>query len=187
MKKKIIFGLVGEFSSGKGAAAKYLEEKYQAATFRFSTPLRHILDRLYLEQTRDNLIKLSEKLREAFGEKILAETIGRDAQKAVQPLIVIEGIRRLADLSSLDDWPNFVLVEIFAEPQIRYQRLVQRNENSDDTSKTYEQFLADQQRSTEISIQEVIKKAKERINNNGSEDELRRQLDKLVEKYVNLC
>jgi len=176
----MILGFVGLIASGKGEAAKYLAQKYGASTYRFSTILRNILDRLFLEHSRDNMIKLSEIIRGAFGENILAKTIAGDAAKDKNKIIVIEGIRRLADIEYLKKLSNFILVEIFADPQIRYNRLIKRKKNPDDATKTFEQFLADHQRSTELSIQDVIKEAKIKINNNGDEKELRKQLDKLI-------
>jgi hypothetical protein len=62
--------------------------------------------------------------------------------------------------------------------------LIQRGENADDATKTYEQFLADHERSTEKSILEVVPLAKERIDNNGDQEDLHKQLDALVEKYT---
>ena len=75
------------------------------------------------------------------------------------------------------------MVEIFAEPRTRYERLIKRGENADDNSKTYEQFLEDHKRSTEMSIPEVVARATEHVDNNGSLEELYSQLDALVKKY----
>lgn len=184
MNTKIIFGFSGLMASGKGTAAKYLEENYHAETFRFSTILRAVLDRLFLEHSRDNLIKLSEVLRGTFGEDLLAKVIARDAEASSHKLVVVEGIRRLADIAYLQQIPGFILVEIAADIDVRYQRIIERRENPDDATKTFEQFLKDHERSTEISIPEVIAKATERIDNNGSLEELHRQLDTLVKTYL---
>lgn len=183
--KKIVLGFVGLIASGKGTAAKYLQEKYSADTFRFSTMLRDLCDRVYLEKSRDNLIKMSEAIRQTFGEDTMSKVISEDAKNAKKDIIVVEGIRRMADIEYLSKLPNFILVEIFAEPTRRWERLTKRGENPDDNTKTYEQFLADHNRSAEISTPEVAKHATEHIDNNGSEGELDRQLDELIEKYVN--
>jgi dephospho-CoA kinase len=180
---QIIFGFTGLIASGKGSVSIYLKEKYGAEIFSFSRSLRDTLNRFYLEQTRDNLINLSEILRHKFGENLLAKTMAQDVAKNSNPFIVIEGIRRLADIEYLKQLPNFILVEISADPEIRYKRLTERRENLDDQNKTYEQFLADQQRSTELSILEVIKQADEHLDNNGDETALQKNLDKLIEKY----
>ncbi len=179
---KIILGFTGLLASGKGTAAKYLQEKYGASTFRFSTMLRDALDRFYLPQTRDNMIKISEIIRGTFGEDTMARTMSMDAEKSENKTIVVEGVRRPADIEYLKRLPNFVLVEIFADPKIRYERLIKRRENPDDATKTYEQFLADHQRSTELSILDVAAEAKIRLDNNGNLEQLHKQLDDIVSK-----
>lgn len=183
---KIILGFTGQLSSGKGTSAEYLVKKYQADTFKFSTILRDLVDRIHVPQTRDNLIKISEFVRGTFGEDTLSKTIAEDAKNATNSIIIIDGIRRMADIEHLFKLPNFILIEIFADPKIRFERLVKRGENEDDKTKTYEQFLADHERSTEISIKEVIAHATERIDNNGTLEDLYKQLDGLVERHVNI-
>lgn len=182
---KIIIGFVGLLASGKGTSTGYLSSKYKASSYRFSSILGDICSRLYLQKNRDNLIKLSEAVRKTFGDNILAETIANDAVNDQNNIIIIDGIRRLGDIEKLKNLENFVLVEIFADPKIRYERLVERKEKTDDATKTFEEFLADHQRSTEISINDVLPLAKEKIDNNGSFEELYSQLDALIKKYAN--
>jgi len=181
--KKIIFGFVGPLASGKGTSAAYLKEKYGANTYRFSTMLRDIVTRLHLEINRDNLIKMSEAIREKFGEETMAKTMAQDVADDPQEIVVVDGIRRPADIEYLNKNPDFVLVAIDADIEKRYERIIKRGENTDDTTKTFEQFQADHQRSTELTIPEVMAHAKEKINNNGSFEDLYNQLDKLVTKY----
>ena len=54
----LIIGFVGQAGCGKGTAADLLREKYGAGYFRFSGILGDVLDRLFLEKTRDNFIKI---------------------------------------------------------------------------------------------------------------------------------
>lgn len=181
---KIIFGFAGPMSSGKDTAANYLAKKYAGVNYSFSTMLKDVLERYHLEFNRDNLIKISEAMRERFGEDILAKTIAEDVKNDQNKIISISNVRRLADIKFLSDIPGFVLIAIDAEPKIRYERLVKRAEKSDDVNKTYEQFLADQQRSTETTIPEVMSKAQETINNDGTLENLYSQLDELIKKYT---
>ncbi len=183
ISNKIILGFTGLIASGKGTAAKYFNEKYGATTYRFSTMLRDLLNRIHVEHSRDNIIKISEAIRRDFGEDVMAKTMAADAEADTNPFIVIEGIRRMADIEYLSRLPNFILIEIFAEPITRFERLVKRGENVGDTTKTYEQFLEDHKRSTEVSILDVIPRATERVDNNGTIDDLKKQLDALVTKY----
>lgn len=180
MPKKII-GLVGLMACGKGAAARYLVEKYGAGSHRFSTMLKYALDRFYLPVNRENYVKLSEIMRDAFGQDLMSKVIARDVENDPHDLIVIDGIRRVSDVTHLRALPGFVLVKIVTDPEIRYARLVARGEKVDDRTKTYEAFLADHQLPTELSILEIMNQADLTIDNNGSQEELFRQLDKIVE------
>lgn len=184
-KKKVILGFTGLIACGKGTSAEYLNDKYGATTYRFSTMLRDLLDRIYVSHTRDNMIKMSEFVRETYGEDIMAKTMAKDVENDKNSIIVVEGIRRQADIEYLSKNPDFVLVSIEVDPETRYSRLVKRGENEDDKTKTYEQFLEDHKRSTEMSIPPVMEKASEVVDNNESLEQLNDKLDKLMEKYTN--
>src|SRR3989344_7788753 len=170
--EKNILGFVGLLASGKGTAAKYLEEKYYADTFRFSTMLRDLCNRIYIEQSRDNLIKMSEIIRGTFGEDTMAKVMAEDAKNAKSNITIVEGIRRMADIEHLAKLPNFVLIEIFADLEKRHERLTKRREKPDDATTTLEQFKKDHGRSTEMTIPEVAGHAAERLDNNGSLENL---------------
>lgn len=180
MSQKIILGFTGLIASGKGTAAKHLEEKYGASTYRFSTMLRDGLDRFYLPQTRENLVKLSEIMRQTFGQDLLAKVIAQDAGRDDNQVVVVEGIRRLPDITYLRELPDFRLIRLVAEPKTRWERLTKRGENPDDNTKTYEQFLSDHQHPTELTIPEVMAQADLEIDNNGDLEALYRQLDRLI-------
>jgi len=177
---KIILGFTGLPACGKGTAAKYYNEKYGSPTFRFSTSMRDLLDRLYLPQSRENMSTISRITREAFGQDLYAKVMAGDVGKADHDIVVVEGIRRMDDVKELKKLPNFKLVAIEADMKIRYERLKVRGENSDDNSKTWEEFQEDHKLETEASIPEVMTKADVTINNNGSLEELHKQLDELV-------
>jgi len=177
---KIIIGFTGPIASGKDASQKYLSEKYGAISFRFSTIIRDILQRLSLEINRLNLSRLSSVLRENFSEDLFAKVIAKDVISSPAELIIVDGIRRPADIQYLRDVDNFYLVSIDADPKIRYERLIKRKENIDDENKTYEQFLADHQLETELSIPLIMAQANYQINNNQSKEDLYRQLDKII-------
>jgi dephospho-CoA kinase len=183
MQEKVIFGLVGMLSSGKGTVASYIEKKYNADSFRFSTMIRDVLNRLYLTITRENMQDLSTVLRNKFGEDLLANVMGKDVAKSENKIVVVDGIRRMADIEYLKDLDKFVLVRIVADPRIRYERLLKRMENSGDKEKTFDEFLKDEQGEADAQIPSVMEEATEEINNNGNIEELCSQIDHLILKY----
>ena len=83
-------------------------------------------------------------------------------------------------ISILKDIPGFSLVAITAEQKTRWERMVMRGENADDATKTFEQFILDEQKEAEIHITEVAKTAQFTINNNGSLDQLYVQIDDII-------
>lgn len=179
---KIILGFVGQMASGKDTSADYIAEKYNGKNYSFSQMLGDVLERYHLTKNRDNLVKISEAMREKFGEDILAKTMAEDVKNDTHDIVTISNVRRMADIKYLGQLDNFFLVKIFAEPKTRYERLIKRSEKSDDKTKTYEQFLADHQRSTELTIEEVANTAKLTIDNNGNLEELYSKIDDIINK-----
>lgn len=180
MENKIIIGLVGEMASGKGTVAKYLEDEYQATSHKFSTSLRDILSRLYVDISRENMQALSPALRALFGQDILARVISKDVQNDNNKVIIIDGIRRFADIEYLKELPEFKLVYITADIGKRYERIIKRGENTDELNKTFEQFRKDHEAETELEIPKVGATAHIKIDNNGSLEELYKQIDNII-------
>ena len=184
---KIIFGLVGELAAGKGTFAKYIQEKYSCNIYKFSTMLRDVLDRLYVEKTRENLQELSTFVRAQYGQDTLSKVIAKDVEKDAGEIVIVDGIRRPTDITYLKEIPGFHLIYITAESKLRYERLVKRNENPGDDQKTYEQFLKDEQSEADKLIGELGKDAEFTLVNNGSTEELFSQIENIVTqlKYKN--
>ncbi len=183
MKKKIIIGLAGELAAGKGAAAEYLEKKYKANSHRFSTMLRDILDRLYLEQDRGNMQLLSTILRKNFGEDTLAKVVSQDVAGDSHAVIAIDGVRRLADIKYLKKIPEFKLAYIETSMENRFERIKKRGENTDDKNKTFEEFKQDHKGEAELQIRGLKNDADYVLDNNGNLDGLYKQIDKIIKKH----
>lgn len=179
---KIILGLVAELAGGKGTVSKYAVEKYNGSSHRFSTMLRDVLDRLYLEQSRDNMQKLSTIIRQTYGEDTLAKVISEDVKKDNHEVVIIDGVRRPADIKYLKELPEFKLVYIDTNLENRYNRIVKRGENSDDTSKTLEQFKKDQEGEADAQIRNMKAEADYVVDNNETLENLCKQIDKIINK-----
>ena len=177
---KIIIGLSGQIASGKEVVKKHLESRCGGVSFKFSDILRNILDDLDVPTERDNIIKLSTFLRQTYGEDLLAKVLTKQVKEAEDDLVIVDGIRRLADIEYLKDLDNFYLIAITADLKIRYQRVLSRNENPGDAEKTWEDFLADEARETEVSISAVVNQADYILENNGTLEELKNQIDKTL-------
>jgi len=177
---KIILGLAGEIASGKGTVAKYICEKHGGSSHRFSTMLRDVAKRMYLEENRENLQKISTIFREKFFDDILSAVITKDVENDPHEIIAIDGVRRLADIAYLQKLSGFKLVYIDADIEKRFKRITKRRENSDDNEKTLEEFKKDHEREAELQIRDLINKADFVVDNNGICKELYDQIDKII-------
>ncbi len=177
---KIILGLAGEIVSGKGTVARYLVEKYGGSTHRFSTMLRDVAKRMYLEENRENLQKLSTAFRHYFGDDALSKAIYHDVINDEHAVVAVDGVRRFPDVEYLHTLSEFKLVYIETSVENRYKRIIERGENADDTSKTFDEFKNDQKREAEKDIRDLREKADFVIDNNGSFDELYKQINKII-------
>ncbi|MDO8669414.1 MAG: AAA family ATPase [Candidatus Buchananbacteria bacterium] len=183
-KNKIIICLIGEMASGKDTVADYLSKKYKSKTISFSQPLRDILDRLYLPQTRINMAHLGIILRREFGQDMLSKTITSEIKASSNKLICLPNVRLKSDMAHIKKLSNFVLIYIKADPKVRYHRITKRSQNKDDKTKTWAQFLKDSKLSTETEIKKIAKGAKFTIDNNGDRRNLYSQVNEIMPKIL---
>ena len=181
---KLILGLAGEMGCGKGTVANYLVEKYNGSSHSFSTALKDILDRLYLDRSRDNLNGLSKALRGAFGEDVFAKSMSADAENDPHDVVVVENARRLDDIYYLRLLPHFKFVYIDAGMENRYKRMVERNQYVGDDMKTFEEFKREHELNTEASIPPLKEHANYVITNNGSLEDLYSQIDGIIKQNI---
>ena len=178
--KKTIIALAGEMGCGKGAIAEYLIARHAAKKLRFSDVFRNILDRIHLEQSRENMAALSLALRNTFGSDILSDILAKDVENLDSPIIILDGVRRMSDLDRLRTMDGFRFVYIEADPMTRYHRVVARGENTPDSTMTYEGFLKESSLETETSIRALKDIADVVLENNGTLEELEAQCEKML-------
>jgi dephospho-CoA kinase len=169
---KLILGITGEMGSGKGTIAKYVVNEHKGTSHRFSTILRDVLDRLHLEQSRDNIQTLSTILRKNFSEDIMAKGMFHDVENDSHDIVVVDGVRRMADIVFLKELPHFKLVYVDADMETRYERIIHRGENTDDAKKTFEEFQKAHEDDSELQIKDLKNYADYVIDNNGSFSDL---------------
>lgn len=169
---KIILGFVGDLAAGKGTLAKYLHEKYGSNTYRFSSMLRDMLDRIYVEKTRENLQDISTFIRARFGQDVMSKVLAKDVENDQGEIVIVDGIRRPTDITYLQQLPGFHLIYVTAESKLRWERLVARKENPGDENKSYEEFLKDEQSEADQLIGTLGKEAEFTIVNNGTKEDL---------------
>ncbi len=186
MDKKIIVGLIGEKGAGKGTVSGYLTEKYNAKHYGTSKILRRTLEDLHLPITRDNLIKLALVLKEGYGPSVIIDSLILDMEKDIANVIIADGIRMHGDVDPFRKkyGANFFLVYVTADLRLRYERTILRKEKIGEADATLEQFLEEEGKLTEISIHEIGRAAEFKLDNNGTAEDLKKQVDAMMAKIL---
>lgn len=178
-----MIGLAGEMGSGKGTIVAYLVERYGAVSFRFSDPIRAVLSRLHIDQTRENISTASGMLRSTFGQDIFSRVLRVDVDAASNALILVDGMRRQSEIDLFRSLPKFRLVYVEVAVEERYRRVVSRSENTGDATKTFEEFCREQQLETEQSILSLRKFSDFTLQNDGTLEELYAKTDAMIHNF----
>ena len=180
-----IIGLTGRNASGKGTVASLLMKR-SFSYHSLSDTLRTKLAEKGIEESRDNLIAIGNKLREEGGPGVLAAMM---REKIVTPSDhVVDSIRNPYEVSSLRrkyDNHSFCLIAVDAKPEVRYERLSERNRKGD--SRTWEQFL-EQEKLEESSdnpnkqqLFATINEADYVLDNSGNLEYLENNLQNIID------
>ena len=183
LNNKIIIGLVGEKGAGKGTVSEYLKTNHQAQHFGTSKILKRTLEDLGLPLTRDNLIKLALVLKEGFGATVVIDSLIREIrERGTSFIIIADGIRMHDDLPPFRQLfgPNFFLLYVTADMKVRFERTKARKEKDGEDKMSWQDFIAEEARLTEVSIHEVGRQADFTIHNDGSLAQLEAQMSQIM-------
>lgn len=180
----MIVGITGTNGAGKGTMAQILVEKgfkhYSVREY-----LTKALSETSSEINRESMLELGNNLRKKYGPAYIAEELYKTAE-AGKTNSIIESIRNPEEAKSLKKHKEFVLFAVEASKKVRFKRIVARGSNTDRI--TYSQFLAQENKEIDSkdknkpNISKCIKMADYKIQNNGTVDELRRKVNKVIEK-----
>ena len=182
-RKIRIIGITGTLGAGKGTVVEYLKEKYGFVHFSVRDFLKEEVLRRGMEPNRDSFTQVANELRAAHSPSYVTDCLYERAAKQTHDA-VIESVRTPGEIDSLQAKGNFRLWAVDADPEIRYQRAVQRNSETDHV--TYETFLANERRemtSTDPNKQNLsvcIARADVVLQNNSDIEALYREVDRIM-------
>lgn len=179
--KKVIV-ICGQMGSGKDTVCNLILKKIDAESFSFSSPLKDLLNRLHLEVNRKNLQHISTALREYFSQELLSYVVSKDIACSRSNVVIVNGARRVEDLSLIKKDHKIVIIYIDASPKERYRRITQRSEKSDDGKKSYAEFLKDSNREADLKVRDLKQFADYIIQNNSTLSKLGKSVDDLISK-----
>src|SRR5581483_5650524 len=128
----MLIGLTGRNAAGKGEVARYLQRK-SFYYYSLSDAIRDEIRSRGEEPTRERLIIVGNELRQKYGASVLAERILAKIEDDRH--YIIDSIRNPSEVTAFSEAKHFKLIRVEAPAQVRFQRLLSRQRESD--PKTY--------------------------------------------------
>ena len=180
----LFLAFVGMPGSGKTEAALYVKDKGNGYV-RFGDVTEEVLREKQLEITPENEQTVRESLRTEFGMAIFAEKSLPKLQtyREKDGIVVIDGLYSWEEYLFLKKRElQIFVIHVYTEKVIRYQRLARRKVRPLTTEEAIARDIAEIEKlnkSGPIAIADFL------VENNGTQEELYRKLEVLLERIQN--
>ena len=182
MKEKILIGVAGMPGAGKATVEEIVKDMGYSVVV-MGDVIRDEAKRRGLKPTPENLGMVMLKLREEKGPNIVAERCIPKIEKTDGKIVIVDGIRSPHEVKEFKKhFSNFTLIAIHASPETRFQRLFRRRRSDD--PKGWETFTDRDLRELSVGLGDVIAMADYMIINEGTKNELKRQIRKVLEVAI---
>lgn len=176
--EKMIIGLIGRPGVGKDTVAHLIETVTGKKTEKFSFS-RILIDEycahLGIAPTHPNL--------QYIGDAIRPEWLHSRAQKHIEEseadIIIIPSIRRSPDFQFVKSFPHHKLIAIQTDGKKAFKRMRLRKEKPGEEYLTWEGYQVLRNAPIDQEVGALMKKAEVTLDNNGSPEELKAQIQKL--------
>lgn len=180
---RFVICLTGMPGAGKSTVAKFLQEK-NFYLINMGDIIREKAIELKLDLNDKNLGELMKKLRNEYGNEIVAKLILQKIKDLDHKFIVVDGIRSYDEFKVIKSLGFVKLLSIHASSGKRFDHIKTRDR--EDSPSNYETFLQRDKREMDVGISNAIALSDESIsNNNITIPELRNHVQSIVEKWVN--
>jgi len=179
---KLIVCLTGMPGSGKSTIVSALKSK-GIETLNLGDGVRAEAKRRNLEPSGENLGKLMLQLREKNGPGAIANLLTDQIQNSKSNIIIIDGVRSIAEIEVLKNVGSVKLLSIEATAETRFKFLKARGRSDDPETK--EKFAERDNREISVGIDKSISIADETISNNDlTLDELTELAHTVIKKWI---
>lgn len=182
MAEKVVIGVAGMPGAGK-ATVRHIVQGMGYPVVVMGDIIREEAKQRKMEPTPENLGLIMLKIREQEGPAVVAKRCLPKIKKAKGKVVVIDGIRSLHEVKEFKrHFPNFTLIAIQTSPETRFQRLFKRRRSDD--PRTWETFIERDTRELSVGLGDVIATADHIIVNEGTEEQLKRNVLKVLEDVI---
>ena len=178
-----IIGITGTLGAGKGTIVDYLISHYGFKHYSVRGYLIEEALKRGMELNRDTYVVVANDLRATYGPSYITDQLYLQAAENGDNA-VIESIRTPGEVDSLRKHEHFLLFGVDADPEIRYERVVNRASETDQIS--FETFIENEQRemsSTDPNHQNIgkcMQMADHVFLNNGDFQDLYQQVEQVL-------
>jgi dephospho-CoA kinase len=179
---QVMLGITGTNGAGKGTIVEFLVNEKGFKHFSASGLITEEIVRRDMPVNRDSMIVVANDLRAKYGPGYIAEELLRRAGESEENRI-IESIRTLGEVEKLKA-NGGVLLAVDAEQRTRYERNIKRGSNKDQVS--FEEFAEQERKEMESedpnkqNLSACIKMADYVVQNNGTIEELNKEIEKIL-------
>ena len=179
---KTIDCITGIPGAGKSTIVNKLEE-LGFEKFSLGDGIRAEAKRRSIEPSGENLGKIMLEVREKNGPGAVAELIKEPIQNSIEEVIIIDGVRSIAEIDVLKKIGDVKLLAVQASSETRFNFLSSRGRSDD--PKTRENFEERDNREIGVGIDKSIENADKIItNHNLTIDELVNSAKEIIENWI---
>ena len=168
--------------AGKSTIVNKLEE-LGFEKFSLGDGIRAEAKRRNIEPSGENLGKIMLEVREKNGPGAVAELIKEPIKNSIEEVVIIDGVRSIAEIDVLKKIGDVKLLAIQASSETRFNFLSSRGRSDD--PKTRENFEERDNREIGVGIDKSIENADKIItNHNLTIDELVNSAKEIIENWI---
>lgn len=181
MQRRKVIAIVGMPGAGKDLVSKTATSR-GIPVLVCGDIIREETERRGLQPTPENMGDVMLALRREEGLAVVAEKLIPKIESSSSPVVVVEGVRSMAEVEALRRNHNVAIVAVHASPKTRYERLTLRGRGDD--PKNWQEFVERDSRELGVGIGNVIALAEEMLVNEASMEELTAASGRILSKMI---
>lgn len=170
--------IVGMPGAGKSLASS-VGRRIRITVFVSGDVIRSEARRRGIRFSRKSLGQLMLRIRREEGMGAVAKRLIPSIEKIGDPLIIYEGARNLEEIDELRRKYRVVTIGIHASSRTRFRRLLRRRRS--DRPRSWKDFVERDDRELRVGIGKIIALADHMVENEGSKEDLKRRMRRLLE------
>lgn len=175
-----ICGIVGLAGSGKTTAIEAIKDLGLIVTM--GDVIRNEAKKRNLKPSGKIIGKIAKDLREKEGPDIIAKKCVDLIKSKNEDVIIVDGIRSLSEVNVFRKFWKFPIIAIIVKEEERFKRLFERGRSDD--PKNISDLKERDKREIQFGLNDVIKNADYKIQNDSTIQELKKKIRKLVLEII---